>query len=140
MKIETSGFCKDGKIKFRNLERFTKEILESGWSEFEITVKKKSKHRSVNQNRWYWQCVTILSNELGYTKDEMHEIIKFKLLKDFKIDLTTGETFEYLKSTTDLTTTEFSTFVENLIIWSATQFNCVLPMPNEQLELLPHQK
>lgn len=140
MKIETTGYILNGKPKFRNLERFSKEILESGWSEFEIIVCKKSKHRSTQQNRWWWACISILANELGYTKEQMHEICKYKFLKRELVDEKTGEVFEYLKSTTELTTTEFSTLIESLIQWSSETFKCVLPIPNEQLELLPHQK
>jgi len=136
VKIETTGYTKDGNVFFRNQKQISKDILQSGWSEFEVTICKKSKHRSVSQNRWYWQCVTILANELGYSKDQMHEICKFKFLKHELVDEKTGEVFEYLKSTTELTTTEFSTLIESLIQWSAETFNCVLPYPNEQTTLL----
>ena len=142
MKIETSGYIQDGKVKFRNVERLTTDILVVGWNEFDVTIQKKSKHRSTQQNRWWWSCVTILSNHLGYSKDQMHEICKYKFLKRELVDENTCEVFEYLKSTTELTTTEFSVLIESLIQWSAETFNCVLPYPNEQtsLHLLPHQK
>lgn len=140
MKIEATGYVKDGKVFFRNQNQIYKDIIQSGWNEFEVTICKKSKHRSSQQNRWWWACVTVLSNELGYTKDQMHEICKYKFLKRELVDEKTGEVFEYLKSTTELTTTEFSTLIESLIQWSNETFNCKLPMPNEQLELLTHQK
>jgi len=136
VKIETTGYTKDGNVFFRNQKQISKDILQSGWGEFEVTICKKSKHRSTQQNRWWWCCVTILSNELGYSKDQMHEICKFKFLKHELVDEKTGEVFEYLKSTTELTTTEFSTLIESLIQWSAETFNCVLPYPNEQTTLL----
>lgn len=136
MKIETTGYIQDGKVKFRNVERLTTDILVVGWNEFDVTIQKKSKHRSTQQNRWWWSCVTVLSNHLGYSKDQMHEICKYKFLKREFVDEKTGEVFEYLKSTTELTTTEFSVLIESLIQWSAEKFNCVLPYPNEQITLL----
>lgn len=136
MKIETTGYLKDGHVKFRNLDRFKEELLKSGWTEFEVTICKKSKHRSTQQNRWWWSCINILSNHLGYSKDTMHEICKYKFLKRELVDEKTGEVFEYLKSTTELTTTEFSVLIESFIQWSAETFNCVLPYPNEQITLL----
>jgi hypothetical protein len=136
MKIEFTGYTKDGIVFFRNQKQVAKDILASGWSEFEVTIQKKSKHRSTQQNRWWWSCITILSNHLGYTKTEMHEICKYKFLKSEKVNEKTGEVLEYLKSTTELTTTEFNVLIESMIQWSAETFNCVLPYPNEQLELL----
>jgi hypothetical protein len=135
-KIEFTGYTKDGNVFFRNQKQVSKDILQSGWTEFEVTIEKKSKHRSTQQNRWWWSCITILSNHLGYSKDQMHEICKYKFLKRELVDEKTGEVFEYLKSTTDLTTTEFSVLIESLIQWSAETFNCVLPYPNEQITLL----
>jgi len=136
VKIEFTGYTKDGNVFFRNQKQISKDILQSGWSEFEVTICKKSKHRSTQQNRWWWACINVLSNHLGYSKDQMHEICKFKFLKHELVDEKTGEVFEYLKSTTELTTTEFSTLIESLIQWSAETFNCVLPYPNEQTTLL----
>lgn len=132
-KFETTAYFKDGKLLIRNRSQLESEALNSGLNEFDVVIQKKSKHRSAEQNRWYWSCVTILANELGYSKEEMHEILKFKFLKAELADTKTGEVFEYLKSSANLTTVEFSTFMESLIQWSAETFNVVLPMPNEQI-------
>lgn len=140
MKLTTTGYIKDGAIVFRNLDRFKGEIIESNWTEFEITVEKKKKSRSAQQNRWWWACMAILSNELGYRKEEIHEICKYKFLKRELVDENSGEVFEYLKSTTDLTTTEFSVLIESVIQWAQDTLKITLPLPNTQLQLLDHQK
>lgn len=134
MKFETSAYVSDGKLFFRNKGKLEQEIIASGLKEFDVTIEKKKKHRSAEQNKWYWACVTIIANELGYQKDEMHEIIKFKFLKGEKVDEKSGEVFEYLRSSADLSTTEFSVFMENLIQWAIQTFNITLPMPNTQQE------
>jgi len=78
----------------------------------------------------------LLAEHTGYSKDEMLAIVKFKFLKASKADETTGEVYEYLKGTSELTTTEFSVFMDDLIKWSAESLNVVLPIPNEQLSIL----
>lgn len=144
MKFEfsTSAYIKDGQIMVRNRQQLQAEALASGLNEFEVVVRKKVKSRSSEQNKWYWACVTIIGNELGYERNQMHEIIKYRFLKSEAVDKKTGEVFEYLKSSAELTTTEFTEFMDGLIRWSAETFNIVLPMPNEQtsLTLLDHQK
>lgn len=139
MKFEyttTAYYNSIGLLCIRNSEQLKAECKKTDLKEFEVVFKSKSKHRSTQQNRWWWACINILSNELGYSKDQMHEICKYKFLKHELVDEKTGEVFEYLKSTTELTTTEFSTLIESLIQWSAETFNCVLPYPNEQTTLL----
>lgn len=98
-----------------------------------VTVEKKRNNRSLEQNRWMWACTTIMANELGYTKDEMHGILNYKFLTVEKVDENTGEVFKYVKSSANLTTTEFSELMESMIRWAAETFEIVLPYPEEQL-------
>ena len=91
--------------------------------------------RSDRQNKYYWACVTIMANELGYSKEEMHEIIKFKLLKREKVDERTGEIFNYTESTVKLNKEDFGEFMTNLQQWSAQSLGIVLPDPGEKLEM-----
>jgi len=135
MKIEFSGYVKDGKVYFRNQTRISQEVLNSGWNEFEVVIQKRKKNRSLEQNKWMWACMALLAEHTGYTKDEMLAIVKFKFLKGELVDTKTGEVYEYLRSSADLTTTEFSVFMEELIQWSAETLQVVLPYPNEELKL-----
>ena len=70
--------------------------------------------RSGNQNNYYWNIINILSEELGYTKQEMHLTIK----NHFNIE-----------STKSLERKEFSSFIEELIRFSAIELNVVVPDP-----------
>ena len=97
----------------------------------EVTVKLKS-GRSTNQNNWYWECISILSKELGYEKSDMHEIVKYKFLKKEKVIESTGEILEYIESTSKLSKEDFSDFMGKLIQWSAETFNITLPIPDEK--------
>jgi hypothetical protein len=102
----------------------------------EFICRRKRSHRSDKQNRLWWLYMTILSNEIGYTKEEIHEICKFKFLKREKVDETTGEVLEYLGSTAKLNKSDFADMTSDLIQWAAETFKIVLPMPGEQTELI----
>ncbi len=101
----------------------------------QITIEKIKSQRSAQQNALWWVYMTILSKELGYTKDEIHEICKYKFLKREKVDEKTGEIFPYLESTTKLSKSEFADLVSDLQRWAAETFNINLPSPGEQTDL-----
>ena len=101
----------------------------------QITIEKIKSQRSAQQNALWWVYMTILSKELGYTKDEIHEICKYKFLKREKVDEKSGEIFPYLESTTKLSKSEFADLVSDLQQWAADTFNINLPSPGEQTDL-----
>lgn len=100
-----------------------------------VSIKKTVSKRSVKQNRLWHLYINILSQELGYEHDEMHEICKFKFLKTEKVDENTGNVFEFIGSTAKLNKSEFSDLCERLIRWSALEFSIRLPLPDEQLNI-----
>tara|TARA_R110000787_G_scaffold8122_2_gene27134 strand:- start:691 stop:1005 length:315 start_codon:yes stop_codon:yes gene_type:complete len=96
---------KDGKVILPSVD------LKDGEYYFEL---KEVGVRSGQQNNYYWKIIDILSEELGYTKQEMHKTIK----DHFNID-----------STKHLERKEFSDFIERLIRWSAIELSIVIPDP-----------
>lgn len=133
-KLEFNGYVKGGVMYIRNRADFDKDVKRFEGKDVEIIVQKKRMVRSIQQNRLWWLYVSILSDSLGYEKEEIHDILKFKFLKRERIIEKTGEVIEYLESTTRLTRSEFSEVIEQLIRWAATM-DIILPMPNEQLTL-----
>jgi len=138
MKFEflTSAYWKENILMVRNRMQLQSECEKTGLKEFDVIVKSKTKNRSTQQNRYYWLCVQIVAGELGYSREEMHAIIGYKFLKREKVNEATGEVFEYIESTTKLSTMEFISFMEEFIQWSAESLNIILPPPNTQLEIL----
>ena len=67
----------------------------------------------------------IMGEDLGYSKNEMHDICKLKFLKRERIE--DGIKVEYLKSTAQLTKKEFTKLVDDVIIWAAQTFSINLP-------------
>jgi len=124
-----------GKLQ-RNVSQQIVDLLPSyEGKRVEITIQRLKSTRSAQQNRLWWLYMGIIGSELGYTKDECHEIFKYKLLKRERVDERTGEVFEYLGSTTKLNKTEFAELVNELIRYCAETLQIILPLPNTQLEI-----
>lgn len=127
---------KEGKLQNNVRVQIANELKEFEGKRIEIKIQKLKSVRSHQQNKLWWVYMTILSNEIGYTKDEIHEICKMKFLKKSKVIEKTGEIMEYLGSTAELNKTDFADMVSELIRWSAESLDIILPLPNEQTELL----
>jgi hypothetical protein len=94
---------------------------------YEIEIKKYRKNRSNAQNRLMWMWLGIISDETGNSAEDLHSIFKMKFLGSERITAL-GTTFERPKSTTMLTTTQFSDYLDK-IEGLATQCQIILPHP-----------
>jgi len=96
---------------------------------------KQAEIRSTPANNYYWGvCVAILSEELGYTSWEMHEILKHKFSKKL-VHLRTKEKIEQLwvvNSTAHMTTQEFEDYLENIRAWALVDLGIMIPLPSEE--------
>mgnify|MGYP003112999067 CR=1 FL=1 len=120
------GTVKEGKLILKNKRIFNDSLLSLEGKEVEIKIREKSFNRSREQNSLYWKWIDLLSKECGYTKEEMHELIKYKFLKRNIVD-DDGQEQEVIKSTTTLTTKEFNLFMNDLLYWSNNTLNINLP-------------
>jgi len=124
------GEIQNGKLKLRNEETF-KEQLARMKGTVEIIVERTHSKRSLNQNAYYWGVmVKILSDELGYEPDEVHEILKQKFnpqnLKIQDQEIVIGG------STTKMSTIDFMAYVEQIQRWAASYLHISIPSPNEE--------
>ncbi len=90
-----------------------------------VEIKKRYKKRTKAQNRWYWEVIKIIGNELGYEKNELHEAFKAKFL-DIKMD---DRGLMFTTSTTGLTTKQMNEYWEAIARWAAQQ-GIHIPNPN----------
>ena len=125
----------DGILKIRDRINFDKYLKQFAEKEVTIDIKRKKSKRSIEQNSLWWVYMTILSGEIGYSKEEIHEICKFKFLQREKVDEKTGEVFKYCGSTAKLNKSEFADLISELQQWSAETFSIVLPSPEEQIKI-----
>lgn len=84
--------------------------LDDLWS---VTIKPYKRNRSLEQNALMWKITTIIGNELGYTKDEMHQETMEMFLAPKSYTGLDGKVREYY-STKGLTVKEMSDFIEHL--------------------------
>lgn len=106
-----------------------------GGHSIEIIIHRKRKHRSVQQNRYYWLVASMLSDHTGFTKDEIHAILKSKFLRTEKVNQDSGAVYDYVKSTTELSTMEYEEYLDSVRQFAAQEFDLQIPMPNEQIEV-----
>ena len=97
---------------------------------------KEAKMRSLPQLKYYWAVlVRILSDELGYTPLEMHEILKMMFLSELKI-LKTKEGIKEVRiarSTGDCQTIEIEDYYSQIREWASISMGIWLPEPNEEI-------
>jgi len=117
------GRVNNGKL-ISTLNEKSLNIFEG--EEVEIRIRVRSNNRSNEQNSLYWKWIEILSNDLGYTKTELHELIKYKFLKRESKNKD-GETTVVIKSTSTLTIKEFNEFMNDILYWSNNTLEISLP-------------
>ncbi|MES2635830.1 MAG: recombination protein NinB [Pseudomonadota bacterium] len=83
-----------------------------------VSVKPKKSKRSSEQNSRYWKLLTDFGKHLGYGSDEMHDICRFKFLRN-AIEIE-GEKFPLLKTTTKLTTAQMVDYQDAIERWAAS--------------------
>lgn len=119
-----NGKVENGKLVLANLKLFY-EYIRSLNGEVQVIIKQRRKLRSENQNAWYWACVVgIPAIHFGYTSQEMHEAFKYMFLRYEE----QGKP-PRIKSSANLTTSEFSEYCEQIRAWCSTE-NIIIPDPD----------
>lgn len=70
------------------------------------------------------------------TPEDAKAVVKELFLKELFANHKTGECLTRTKKTSELTTIEMMQFIEDVQKWSAEYLGCVIPDPNQQLELI----
>jgi hypothetical protein len=130
--------------KLTRNRKLIKDVLATfEGKEITLTIQKKRKQRSTFQNRYYWGLIVpmwkkLLLEEWGevHTSESTHEFLKMNFGYRERIDESTGEIFRSPKSTTENSTVEMEEYHELLRQKAFEMFGAVIPLPNEQLELL----
>ena len=124
--MKAFGTIKNGKLILNNERRFNDNLNIFEGEEIEIRIKVRTNNRTIEQNSLYWKWINIMSEETGFTKEEMHELIKYKFLKRTSINNNGVEEVK-LKSTTSLTVKEFTKLMDDVLYWSNNTLNINLP-------------
>lgn len=130
MKIKHKVQIKGGKLKLLYPEKFKEELYKNDGKEMYLTL--TGEKRSIKQNNYYWGVVIqILSDYFGYFPEETHHILKCQFLGFHTIKVKDIEYKIPATSTTDLGTKDMETYLDNIRMWAASEYNIQIPLPNE---------
>ena len=129
----------NGKLD-RNRSKITKVIESFEGKEIEITIEKKRKKRSLNQNNYYFGVIIALFKEAIFDQfgeywdsARVHEYLKNEFL--FHEHMVGDKIFKTPKSTTECSTVETEEYYEKCRRFALEDFNCVIPLPSEEMTL-----
>lgn len=96
---------------------------------YRVTIEKYVKNRSQAQSRLMWLWLGIISNDTGESPENLHQVFKLRFLGTEKIQ-SMGYSIEIPKSTTKLTTQEFTDYLDK-IEGLALSIDIRLPHPQD---------
>ena len=141
MNYEIRSEVKNGTLT-RNVNLIKDAIQTFEGKQIVIKIEKFKNKRSTQQNRFYYGIVVpIVQNclkEAGHimTNESTHDLIKLKFLKEtLFVNETTGEVIERIKSTTELSTSQFMDLLAEINNFTFEYFGVTLPSPNDDLTL-----
>ena len=141
MNYEIISEVKNGSL-IRNVNLIKDAIATFENKQVVIKIEKFKKKRSTQQNRFYYGVIIpIVQNclkEAGHvmTNESTHDLIKLKFLKEtLFVNETTGEIIERIKSTTELSTSQFMDLLAEINNFTFEYFGVILPSPNDDLTL-----
>ena len=124
------GSIIQGELRVENNSEFLCYLSTLEEKNVEVIVRIPKSIRSYNQNRYYWGVVVnLLSEETGYSKDDMHEVLRGMFLSsiiNFK-----GKEIPMVKSTAELNTKEFEDYLSQIRMWASKDLSVYVPDPNE---------
>ena len=121
--MKFNGRTLEGKVTLNGDLNAYLKTLDGSW-EIKVTMAKDI--RSAEMNNLYWWWLSILSHESGYTKNELHNYFKTKLLCVLE-DTVNGEAVIDCKSTSELSVKEFAHYLQEVGRLAAENFSCYLP-------------
>lgn len=122
--VKDGGFVPDNETDLD----ITFQLLDT--HRVEVNFKRVTKQRSNPQNKYYWSVVIpTISNVTGYTRDEMHEVLKYRFLQ---VAVGKDITMKMVKSTADLKTDEFQLYLSDIRNWAREILGTFIPHPNEK--------
>lgn len=109
---------KSGELK---IHKFFKEDFKRLYGQ-DILIKKQDDSRTSQQNRYLWGiCYKIIGDELGYTSEEVHEVMKNHFLSYLK------NGYKFTRSTTELTIGEFADYTRKVKDYALQELNILIP-------------
>jgi len=116
-------------IRDNDIKRNAQAAIQGLDPDKAMEVEIKHPNRSRSQNALYWQWITVLSNETGYTKNKMHTLMAGYFLGTEKLTID-GNPVMIAKSTRNMRVSEFTDYLEEIEAWAHEQ-GIILPHPDD---------
>jgi len=146
MKLAYNAKAVNGALKITNRNALVQDLEALEGKELILTIERKKKKRSLNQNGYYWSCVVPIvkqglldagwEREKVNSNDAVHELLKHLFCPQLEVvNEQTGEVMKMPPTTTALTTTNMMEYFEDITRWAAEFLNITIPEPNEVMTL-----
>ncbi len=130
-----------GSLTLTNRSLFNNTIACLRDGDYVMEIKEKKKKRSNSQNGYLWavvnQMVCRRLIDLGHdvSIEETHDFLKASFNYKELVNEDTGEVFKIPRGTSELSTEEFSEYIERVVRFGAEILGIIIPLPNEQMEI-----
>lgn len=124
--MKTFGKIKKGKLILNNKDKFNLELKQFEGKDIIIKIEERSPNRSKEQNSLWWKWMDLIGMEVGYTKEETHQLMKYRFLKRSVVNID-GYEETIVKGTSTLTHKEFSALMNNVHFFANDTLNINLP-------------
>lgn len=116
-------------LEFVNPVRFKQHLLALKGQIIEVTAEKQKRHRTSEQNAYYWGVVIkTIADFCGYfTADEL-DALHQELRRKF---LPAAGRLNLPVSTAKLSTVEMNEYIEKIRVWAGRDLGVYVPDPNE---------
>lgn len=134
-KVTAIGQVTDGILKISNRRFFDADLKTMPDGSVIVTIERKSRKRSNQQNAYYWGVIIPLCkrgfNDLGHdlNDEDTHTFLKSKFNALDIVFEDTGEVFPLGRSTTEMDTIDFMMYVEKIQQFAAEILNTIIPDP-----------
>jgi hypothetical protein len=125
-----------------NPKAIRKALEEAGSGTFLVQFRPR-KQRSLNQNAYFHAVMVPMVleglREVGYsevkTLEDAKDILKTLFLKKTIRNERSGEEIPVIRNTSELSTSEFNVFMEEVARWASEYLGVFIPPPNYQTQL-----
>lgn len=145
--IQTVGRIVDGHIVPLEEMLWLNELKKLSGREVEIVITPRPK-RSLNQNAYYWGTVVYMiwtelkgrglqASDLGsrqgdLLRNDVHDSLRLMFAQREKFNMLTEEVELEEVRTKDMTSIEFTHYIDRIRQWAAEELGLEIPDPNEQ--------
>lgn len=137
--MQWTGFVDDsGVFALDQPDKFRAWVKRFAGHEVVVTVQRKTRKRSLEQNAWLWGvALPLIAEHLGYDRhelDELHyDLLSVRFGTKAVAPRVPGAHPRIVPSRTssDMTTTEFSDYMDWVVRYAAQEFGVVIPLPDD---------